>query len=374
MLWLALFFGVSLIGLLIASYTDLKQRMVYNKLSYPLIAIGLVGHLAWAVIESNPMIFAYSALATIFGFAFAYLLWKLGVWAGGDVKLFTGLAALNPINPNIASFLGFSIAGITQAIQLPAFPISLFIFSVFAMLPYGILISIHGLTKREKERKELYLDARKKVKQTIQLGLAVVGFAWILAFFGITQWLIIPILLVLGLIKNTKIRVGVEVIVFAIALFNKPLESVTEFAILFALFFGLYVLIKLYSVSKKMLRERKKITELEDGDIIADSFIERQGQIVKAQPLEIKRIINYLTSNNLQGLREYLKPNGRVIASSRMARGVVEKEMEELKELVKEKKIEDEIEVKLSAPFVPALLIAYLALNVVGDAIWILIF
>lgn len=89
--------------------------------------------------------------------------------------------------------------------------------------------------------------------------------------------------------------------------------------------------------------------------------------------IEIKRIINYLATNKLQELKEYLQPSGRVIASSRKAMGLTEEQINELKELARKGKIEDNIEVKLSAPFVPAMLIAYLVLNAVGDALWALV-
>lgn len=374
MLWLAFFFLISLIGLIIASYTDIKQRIVKNKLSYSLVGIGLAGHLVWAVIESNPIIFVYSAVSAAFGFSFAYLLWKMGVWAGGDVKLFAALAALNPINPYILGLLGFSLGEVSSAVQLPIFPISLFIFSVFAMLPYGILISLHGLLERKEEREKLGKDAVQKAGQTVQLAMAIIGIAWGLAFFALTQWLILPALLVFGFIRNNKARWVMAVALFAIAAFNATSESIVGFAAAFATLFGLYLLIKLYSVSKNMLRKKKKITELEEGEIVAESFVEKGGKVERYAPLEIKRIINYFTNNKVQELREYLNPSGRVIASSRKARGLTNEEILELRRLVKERKLENAVVIKLSAPFVPALLIAYLALNIVGDLLWGLIF
>ncbi len=66
-------------------------------------------------------------------------------------------------------------------------------------------------------------------------------------------------------------------------------------------------------------------------------------------------------------------PKGKEIVSSRKARGVTPGEINELQKLVKEGKLEDKIELKLSAPFVPAILIAYLALNVCGDLLWNLV-
>jgi preflagellin peptidase FlaK len=372
--WVVFFFTVSVLGLAIASYTDLKARMVYNRLSHPLLAIGLLGHLALTIRGASALPFAFSAVAAVGGFAFAFALWKMGVWAGGDVKLFTALAALNPTNPNILGYLGIAIWPATAFIRAPVFPISLFVFSVFAMLPYGILIAVHGLIKKKSERASLVRSASSKAKQTVQLSLAIVGFSWLLSALGLSQWMLVPAVIGLGFLKNKKARAALIGVPFALGFFHEPVRAAAGFAALFVLLFGLYLLVKLHFVSKKVLREKKKVSELQEGDIIAESFIEENGKVKRVQPPEIKRIINYLTSNKLGELKEYLNPSGRVIASGRKARGVTQGEIEELQRLAKEKKIADSVEVKRSAPFVPAMLIAYLALNIVGDLPWAVVF
>tara|TARA_Y100000310_G_scaffold345396_1_gene464448 strand:- start:12688 stop:13812 length:1125 start_codon:yes stop_codon:yes gene_type:complete len=374
MYWPIFFFLVSLLGLIIASYTDLKERIVRNKLSYSLIALGLVGHAVFAFLESDPMIFVYSAGSAVVGFGFAYLLWKMGVWAGGDVKLFTGIAALNPFNPNILLYFGVSLFGLNQTISLPIFFLSFFMFSVFAALPYGILISVHGLLTRSDERKKLVQDLIGKAGQTIQGSAAIVGIAWLLSVLGITEWMVLPLLIVMGLIRAKRIKILLVAGLLIASLYSNPIDNGVLLLTLFGLFFGLYILINLYSVSKQFLKTEKRISELEEGDIIAESFVESNGQVQRIVPLEIKRIIKYFTNNRLQELLQYLQPKGRMIASSRKARGVTDEELEELNRLVKERKIQNSVLVKLSAPFVPAMLIAYLALNIGGDVLWLMVF
>jgi len=373
------FFAMALAGLTIASYTDLKERIVRNKLSYSLIAIGLGGHAILSVMQASPWPIIYSGIGASAAFGFAWLLWKMGVWAGGDVKLLTGIAALAPYNTNILAELGISVYGLNQTLfafghPIPIFFLSMFVFSVFAMVPYGILIALNDLAKVKEERQLLAKESWEKAGQTLQLTMAVVGFSWLLLIFGITQWLLLPILLALGFVKSRKLRLPLLAGLFLASIFFRPVKSAESAAIVFMLFFGLYLLFKLYAVSKKLLKETKKITELEEGDIIAESFIEQKKGILRVRGLGIKRIINYLVANKLQELLEQLQPRGRVIASSRKARGVTEEEISELKKLVEEKKVEDVIEVKLSAPFVPAMLIAFIALNVIGDALWLLVF
>lgn len=260
MFWNALFFLASLLGLAVASYTDLKKRIVSNKLSYSLIAIGLVGHIAVAIVESNAWSFIYSAAAAALAFIFAYILWKLGVWAGGDVKLFSAIAALNPANPYFFNKFGISLGIIGMPYNLPLFFVSLFVFSVFAMFPYGTLIALHGLSQRKKERDEMLKDFWIRTLQTLQGSAAIVGFAWALSYLKQSQLLLLPLLLLLGLIKNRIARIAVIAILFAASLICAPMESIVGFFALFAILLAFYLLIKLYFVSSQMLRRKKKIS------------------------------------------------------------------------------------------------------------------
>jgi len=66
-----------------------------------------------------------------------------------------------------------------------------------------------------------------------------------------------------------------------------------------------------------------------------------------------------------------MQPKGKEIISSKSAAGLEEKQIAKLKELAKKGKIPDRLLVKESAPFVPAVLIAYIVLNIVGDVIWL---
>ena len=63
-------------------------------------------------------------------------------------------------------------------------------------------------------------------------------------------------------------------------------------------------------------------------------------------------------------------PKGKEIISNKRAAGIEEKEIQELKKLVQEKKISEKIEIKLTAPMIPAVLIGYLLVNLAGDLIW----
>ncbi|MFA4907191.1 MAG: A24 family peptidase C-terminal domain-containing protein, partial [archaeon] len=130
-------------------------------------------------------------------------------------------------------------------------------------------------------------------------------------------------------------------------------------------------IIKFYLASRnEVFRKTKRISELAEGEIPAESIVEIEGKIERAGPLEMGKIIKHLKANNLGALRQMLSRRGREIVSRKRAMGVTENEIRELEELVKKGMLEDKIGVKLSAPFVPAVLIAFIASGFLGDIIW----
>ena len=82
-----------LIGLLIATMTDIKTREVPDWLSYSLIVIGLGVRLIYSLFEWN---FSYVLFGFIgFGifFLIALFMYYTKQWGGGDSKLLMGLGA-----------------------------------------------------------------------------------------------------------------------------------------------------------------------------------------------------------------------------------------------------------------------------------------
>ncbi len=81
--------AVILVGAALAAYTDARTGLILDKITYPMIALGIVLNL----LEFELMLFAIPIAVFIIGFAL-YWFGKLG---GGDVKLFTGIAMLLPL-------------------------------------------------------------------------------------------------------------------------------------------------------------------------------------------------------------------------------------------------------------------------------------
>lgn len=74
----------------ICSYTDWKHRRIYNKVTLPGIALGLV----LAGTANFPGGLWNALLACLLAFTMFYLLFALGVMGGGDVKLVAAIGAL----------------------------------------------------------------------------------------------------------------------------------------------------------------------------------------------------------------------------------------------------------------------------------------
>jgi len=364
-----LFFFISIAALAWGTYSDLKERLVSNWLTYGLVAVGLIGHGILAFLEKDPIIFITSLGVTVATFVIAYGLYKAGVWAGGDVKLFTGLAALNPVNPNLLTSLGLINIPIFASITLPVFPVSLFVFSLFAMLPYGAILAGARLLKNKVEKKKFKEQFSKRVLHSAEVSATIVGLNAAVLMMGVSQWLVIPGLFILAFLPK-KAKALVSILLMAFALWQGWEAALIQFAGLFGLFVWLYLLLKLYTLSKILMRKPIKISKLEEGMISAQTIV-KTGKTVKiVKELAIKKLIKYFASNRVGKAMELIQPKGEVVVSSHSAGGLTKKEIKELKALAAKKKIPDSLMVKESAPFVPAVLIAYIALNIVGDVIW----
>jgi len=118
------------------------------------------------------------------------------------------------------------------------------------------------------------------------------------------------------------------------------------------------------------MRKKIKITALEEGMIVAENIVSRNGEIIRVKPLGFGELWDYFRGMNMRALSERMRIRGKIIASAKRAGGVSEKEIAELKKLVKQGKLKNEIYIKMSVPFVPAVLIAFIVLSIAGDILW----
>ncbi len=235
--------AIAIVAVLVANYTDLKDRTIPNNLTYPLIVIGIVYYLAFGIYRGEFLRAFYGLFGASLAFVIGYVMYLTGGWAGGDVKLFTGLGALLPAFEAPFS-LPYPTTYAPYAIDLPLFPLTLLINSVIAVVPF------------------------------------------ILVYVAISR-----------------------------------------------------------AMGKGAFYETVKISELEEGAIPAEIIYEKDGEVSRyhSGPL------GFLSRNI--GTPDW----DEKITNPDRAAGITEENLERLKGLVQEGKIEDEIKIKKGMPFAPAL-------------------
>jgi len=366
------FFLVSVFGLTCGTYTDFKERMVSNKLTGGMVFLGIAGHTAWAFLSGDVFILFSSVAVTIATFALSYGLYALGAWAGGDVKLFTGLAALNPMNPAVLARLGIVSIAALQPVEVPIFPLTLFVFSLLSMLPYGAFLAIARLLKNKPEKKKFLLGLREKALQALFASGLVAGLGAILQLLGVSQWLALPLFLMASFLPKRAFGI-LSAAAFAVGLWLNLAGTANVFVPVFSLFIFIYLLFRLYALSKVLMRKQVKVSMLEEGMISAHTIAMKGKRAEIVEGRGIKSLIKYFAQNK-SGKETLQGKLGRVIVSGRSAGGLAKEEIKELKRLASENRGPKELTIKESAPFVPAVLIGYLALNIVGDVVWFWLF
>jgi Flp pilus assembly protein protease CpaA len=158
---LTLFIFISLIALIIASYTDIKTLEVPDWLSYSLIAIGVGGNLIYSISSSDQTFIIRSLLGLVGAFILGMLMFYTGQWGGGDSKVLFGLGAL---------------LGLDYPFQLGFFP-KFLVNMLFAGGIYGIIWVIGMAVKnRRKVIKNLSKDFKEKKLARLRLysGIAAI--------------------------------------------------------------------------------------------------------------------------------------------------------------------------------------------------------
>jgi archaeal preflagellin peptidase FlaK len=356
---------ISLLTLLGATYTDLKERIVTNKLNFGATLIGLILFSIMSIFEQSFFPIFYSIIGLAFGFLFGWILWKIGVFAGGDVKLFMALGALNPFTPALLNI------GIFSSFSLPIFPITLFLHSLIAFLPYGFAVVLYKLIKNKKVRKEIFKDAKIRAKQATHASIVIASLHTIIFFFFqnylIEAIIIFAVLLAWNYLKEKKKYF--TIILFAIALVMNLVIFIQILIGTIVVVVGVYGLAKIMFSLHPLLSKGIAIEKLEEGMIPDYTLIWKGKKVVKKEKLSFIQIIKLLKENKIKILSE----NNKEIVSANKARGLIEEEIQELKKLAKKKLISKTIMVKESMPFVPTMLLGYCISLFLGDALIIMV-
>ena len=164
--------GIAIIVSFLGAYYDYKTGMIFDWITYPLIALGIIFN-AWEIFSLGINIGNIIALfaPAIVIFVLGYLFYFAGKLGGGDVKIFAGLALILP-----------SINGEIFVVNMLLF--SIIIGSVIISLNYVIKYAQKGINFKENS---------ESIKKALVFGIVLVFYFYFLFSIGI-KWFSIAFL------------------------------------------------------------------------------------------------------------------------------------------------------------------------------------
>jgi preflagellin peptidase FlaK len=367
---------VAIVACLYASYSDLKSGIIPNKLTFPLIAIGLVLNGIYAFLMGEVWIIVVCAVVTGIIFALGYLLWKMGAWAGGDVKLFTALAALLPFNHLLISYQLFQVP--FPVLGIYPFPLTVIINSILSILPFLLIYVIYIVAKDKRHLVGELTAPVKNYRKNIVLTLVITSAVNITLF--ITQQTHLQIILIsliliylLSLLISklpNQVKAVVVSLVTVAALFYNFQITIVSMAILFVSIIIIETVVKLLtSVSRKALQDDVPLDKLREGMIPAynmyqqdddEIFVDDKSFTQKVKESFKKRDPSIVTA-----------PKGKRLVGT-LAAGLTDDDINLLKQLKQENKIPNEFKIKKGVPFAPSILIGLIISLFIGDLVQII--
>jgi preflagellin peptidase FlaK len=118
---------------------------------------------------------------------------------------------------------------------------------------------------------------------------------------------------------------------------------------------------------KHVLTSTKKISQLEDGDIVGERIVKVGDKTIREPLVSFGTIIKAGFQRDIGMIFRFLNPTGEILADPRRAAGVYPEDIAKLQAEVSAGRLTDSIRVKASSPFAPAVLLAYVFLNIFGD-------
>ncbi len=372
---------IAVVACIYASYSDLTEGIIRNKLTFPLIAIGIILNAIY-IFTSNASIWLFigSLIITVIVFALGYLFWKMGAWAGGDVKLFTGIAALIPYYaiPFYPSLVNYQIMGLHfPLLATYPFPFTVIINSILAILPFLLIFVFYIAVKNKPHLLGELFSPVKDYKKNFVLTLVVTSAVTLT--YTLTKELNIQIILLsliliylLSLIISkipNRVKAVLISVVTVYALISHLEITITGMILLFISFVVLEILKKLLtSVSKEALQDEYKIKELQEGMIPAYSIYEKDDEVYIDNKSFYSRFTDAIKSGDISLINP---PRGKLVVNS-MAAGLTVEDLKKLKELHKNGKLLDNFRIKRGVPFAPSILIGLLISLFFGDLAFII--
>lgn len=367
------YYLVSLLALatvLISTYTDLKERIIPNKLTYPVIVIGVALYLAWGAYQRDWMFAVQGGLWAGLTFGIGYGMWFLGGWAGGDVKLYTALGAL----------LGGYSAGEYSVAGAPyPLPLTVLLNGLLCLAPVLFIYTAVKSFKTPEIGKRIVQPIRDSLPETTALPFYIVGGgvlgSGLASYFNLSLIFQISITVVLiFLLYQMPLKfgtlAGAGLTVYGV--YVHSFSTIEYLLMTFVAVFGITLMISVINaINREVLQEEISMDELKEDMVSAETIYEEDG---KAKRYEGPRILGVLK----QVLKNPTDPptgpeEENVLADSSYAAGVSRYQVGELRRHVKEGNLEDHIRIRKSMPFAPSFGLGVPIAIFFGDIYWIIV-
>lgn len=133
--------AVTILFSILAAFYDIKSSIVPNKLNFSLLFFGIVSNLILSVITNNIKYILASFISMLITYVITYMMWKLNIWGGGDVKLFTAIATVIPSGINI------NILNIFPQLSIYPFSFSVVVNSILIAFPFLVVFVTYLIFK-----------------------------------------------------------------------------------------------------------------------------------------------------------------------------------------------------------------------------------
>jgi preflagellin peptidase FlaK len=360
---------LALISVFVANYTDLKERIIPNELTFSLIAFGVIFYLLFGLYVADFWTFVSGVIGAALAFAIGYGLWLIGAWAGGDVKMFTAFGALLP-----------GIGRSFEPSHTAPYPLLITILfnSIIAIAPVLFAYIAISCARKPDIARKIVAPLRGSARRYLEAPLVLVGssalgleIATTLGLVWPLRLLLVAVILFVIYLIPFRVRLPISAVLTLFGLYLNPLAVVEAFAIILLLIPGLRLLISAVNVAnREVLQEKVRISELEEGMIPAETIYESGGRVGRYRPPGYGKLFKLASKDPSKLIRPKWD---RVLADPRVAAGVTRSQVRALKQLVKRGKLKDSIRIKKGMPFAPAFGLGVFISVFFGDIYWVIV-
>ncbi|WP_457742101.1 A24 family peptidase C-terminal domain-containing protein [Thermococcus sp.] len=341
-----------------------------EKIPIPAVEIGIVYYAYKGFSEGNLLTALSGIMALLVGLLLGLLLYYIGAWASGDALILAGFSALLPYPPDTAKVVA------PYYTHYPLYPLAIFLNGLIAVFPFIFIYSIALIILRKKfsELRDIFISGTRLTAELTLWIVAAVGIRIILELkAGLTVnpvlWWIATIGLVALFGKFRKLGDVAGVVLLAYLLYLQPMKSTIAVLKLFVFLYAFKVFLSLVKfIRREILIEEVPVEELREWDILGETIYEENGKVKRDRTDPFERLKVALLNADLSTF----KPSYEKAIASPTAEGLTKEQIEELKRLVAEGKLENRFLRKKAMPFAPAIFLGFLISYFIGDIFWLL--